>query len=79
MYYVYMLQSEVDSDRFYVGLTADLRRRLRAHNSGESAHTRKYMPWRLATYVALSEKEKAERFEHYLKSGSGRSFAKKHF
>jgi hypothetical protein len=32
----------------------------------------------LAGYVALANRGKAEKFELYLKSGTGRSFAKKH-
>lgn len=76
MHYVYILVSETQPDRFYVGLTTDLRKRLRDHNSGQSGHTAKYVPWRLETYVAFSDKDKAARFERYLKSGSGRAFAK---
>ena len=79
MHYVYVLQSEADPDRFYVGLTTDLRRRLEEHNAGKSIHTNKYVPWKLVTYTAFAEGEKAEKFERYLKSGSGRCFAKKHF
>jgi hypothetical protein len=30
-------------------------------------------------YVAFSEKSKAEKFESYLKTGSGRAFCKRHF
>jgi len=79
MFYVYMLQGEVDPERFYVGLTTDLKRRFAEHNSGKSTHTNKYTPWKLVTYIAFSDKKKAERFEQYLKSGSERSFSKKHF
>jgi len=78
MHYVYMLQSEADPDRFYVGLTTDLKRRFDEHNSGKSIHTNKYIPWKLVTYIAFSDRKKAEKFEKYLKSGSGRSFARKH-
>ncbi len=42
MHYVYMLRSDVDSERFYAGMTADLKRRLDEHNSGKSAHTNKF-------------------------------------
>jgi hypothetical protein len=35
------------------------------------------MPWKLVTYVAFSDIEKARAFERYLKSGSGHAFAKK--
>jgi predicted GIY-YIG superfamily endonuclease len=61
----------------YVGVTSDLRRRVEEHNSGKSLHTAKFKPWRLVTDVAFSDAAKAERFERYLKSGSGHAFAKK--
>jgi putative endonuclease len=78
MFYVYVLQSESQTDQTYVGSTQDLRRRLGEHNSGKSAHTRKFVPWRLIFYAAFPEKPFAEKFERYLKSGSGRAFARKH-
>ncbi len=75
--YVYILLSETDSARFYVGLTKDLKDRLRRHNAGEVSHTAKFKPWRIKTAVAFDDREKAAAFEHYLKSASGRAFAKK--
>ncbi|HLV06967.1 MAG TPA: GIY-YIG nuclease family protein [Croceibacterium sp.] len=77
MFYVYLIQSVADADQRYVGTTADLRRRLQAHNEGNSSHTSKFRPWRLVTYVAFSDRTKAAAFERYLKSGSGHAFAKK--
>lgn len=77
MKYVYFLQSIDHPDQIYVGLTDDLRARLNIHNSGGSPHTSKYKPWRLVTYVAFSDEPKAVAFERYMKSGSGRAFAKK--
>jgi putative endonuclease len=53
-------------------------RELAPHNSGKSIHTNKFKPWNLLAYVALSEKQLAEKFEKYLKGGSGRAFAKRH-
>ena len=78
MHYVYLIESVSDPVRRYVGLTADLRQRMDEHNSGKSLHTAKYMPWRVITYIAFSDKSKAEAFERYLKSGSGHAFARKH-
>lgn len=78
MHYVYILQSEPEPARWYTGLTSDLRTRMTEHNSGRSPHTSKYMPWRLITYVAVSERTKAAAFEAYLKTGSGRAFANGH-
>ncbi len=77
MRYVYVLQSEAFVGQRYVGITSDLRKRLAEHNAGKSPHTSKYAPWRLMTYVAFSDEQKAEIFERYLKSGSGHAFASK--
>jgi len=79
MHYVYMLCSEADPERHYTGVTSDLKARLARHNAGEVAHTSKYGPWTLVTYVAFSDERKAFAFEKYLKSASGRAFAKKRF
>jgi predicted GIY-YIG superfamily endonuclease len=75
--YLYILQSELYLDRFYVGRTQDLRARLRQHNGGQVRHTAKWKPWRIKTYVALSDAARATALERYLKSASGRAFIKK--
>lgn len=77
MRYVCLLQSEAFAGQRYIGITSDLRKRLAEHNGGRSPHTSKYVPWRLMTYVAFSDQQKAETFERYLKSGSGHAFASK--
>jgi predicted GIY-YIG superfamily endonuclease len=79
MIYVYVLQSIEDTERFYVGIAKDLKSRLKQHNAGEVFHTSKYKPWKVKNYVAFDDERKAHAFERYLKSGSGRAFAKKHF
>ena len=76
-FYVYILQSEKDPETFYVGFTEDLRSRLPAHNSGSVPHTAKSRPWRIKTAIAFTDRERALEFERYLKSASGRAFAKK--
>ena len=77
MRYVYILRSLEYRDRYYVGVTADLRLRLVKHNAGKVPHTSKYAPWTVKTYVAFSDEEQGIAFEKYLKSPSGRAFAKK--
>jgi len=79
MKYVYLLESINFPNETYIGLTDDLRRRLSAHNSGQATHTNKFKPWRLVTYLGFSDAQKAVAFERYLKSSSGRAFAKKRF
>lgn len=78
MKYVYILQSLADSQHFYTGITDDLKSRLSAHNSGGVTHTSKFRPWRVKSYIAFTDEDRAFAFEKYLKSGSGRAFAKKH-
>ena len=77
MFYVYLIGSVSSNEQRYVGVTSDLKRRLQEHNAGQSFHTAKFKPWRLVTYVAFSDRAKADSFERYLKSGSGHAFANK--
>lgn len=77
--YVYILNSGKDSNKFYTGVTRNLRKRLEEHNNGKCIHTSKYHPWKVITAVWFEGEKKAYCFEKYLKSGSGRAFAKKHF
>jgi predicted GIY-YIG superfamily endonuclease len=77
MHYVYLLRSTAHPDQRYVGLTDDLKKRFKAHNSGGSIHTSKYTPWELVAYVGFANARKAREFEYYLKSGSGKAFASK--
>jgi predicted GIY-YIG superfamily endonuclease len=76
-HYVYILVSEADKTRHYTGLTDDLESRLKAHNNGQVPHTSKFRPWRIETAVAFNSSKKSAAFEKYLKSHSGRAFAKK--
>ena len=76
--YVYILQSKSDPKRFYTGITDDLRERIKRHNEGRISHASKWKPWTLKSYIALSGQQRAAALEKYLKSHSGRAFAKKH-
>lgn len=62
----------------YTGFTTHVEERLKKHNDGGSPHTAKFRPWKLVAYFAFEQKETAIAFERYLKSGSGRAFAKRH-
>jgi predicted GIY-YIG superfamily endonuclease len=77
MWYVYIIRSVSSPEQEYTGTTADLKQRVADHNAGRSSHTAKYMPWVLLWYAAFREKHSALEFEKYLKSHSGRAFAKK--
>ena len=77
--YVYLLVSEADKSIHQTGVTTDLKERLAMHNRGKCVHTIAHRPWRIETAIAFTCEGKARAFEKYLKSGSGREFARRHF
>lgn len=77
MYWVYFLRCA--DGKPYTGSTPDLKRRMKEHAEGKSASTRARLPITLLTAILLPNRLAARRFELYLKSGSGRAFAKRHF
>ncbi len=79
MKYVYFLQSEANPGQRYIGASADFRQRLKEHNAGNSSHTLKFRLWKPVVVIRFEDDKKADRFEHYLKSGSGHAFAGRHF
>ena len=78
-YYVYILVSESDCETHYTGITHNLTARLSKHNQGACVQTSKNRPWKIEIAIAFRSEAKARRFEHYLKTGSGREFARRHF
>src|SRR5262245_54192450 len=76
---VYIIRSNADPSRQYVGITNDMPARLEWHNHGPSGHTRAARPWSLFVAMEFATERDALCFEKYLKSGSGRAFAKRHF
>ena len=64
-YYVYILQSAVDTEHFYIGFTENLENRLKDYNSGKNPHTSKYKPWCVKTAIAFADRQKALDFERY--------------
>lgn len=76
-WYVYVMLSE-STKRTYVGLTRDPRKRLAGHNAGQSPYTSRHRPWTMQAVIAFPDESRARRFEHYLKTGSGRAFLVRH-
>jgi len=44
MHYVYLIRSVSHPQETYVGMTSNLRDRLKKHNSGSSVHTSEFIP-----------------------------------
>ena len=76
---VYVLQSLSSPERFYTGIADDVSARLADHNDGRSVHTAKWRPWKIRVSIGFDDEKLAFKFERYLKTGSGRAFAKRHF
>ena len=77
MWYVYFL--ELANKNIYVGSTNNLKRRFSSHTAGNVLSTRGHLPIKLKTYVAVETETLARNLEKYLKSGSGKAFAKNGF
>jgi putative endonuclease len=66
MYYVYLLKSLKD-EKYYIGYTNDLRRRLTEHNTGQNKSTKHRQPFELVYYEAYSQEASARLRERRLK------------
>ena len=75
---IYVLNNGDTPQRYYTGVTSDLRSRLEGHNAGRCRHTAKHRPWALDVAVKFADEARALKFEQYLKSGSGVEFARRH-
>ncbi len=75
MHYVYVLLSGKDG-KFYIGLTSDLKRRLKEHNDGKASSTKSRRPLKLLYYEAHISKEDAKRRENYFKTTKGKATLK---
>ena len=74
MYYVYLLECQEDKS-WYIGYTADLKKRLQDHLSGNGCRTTSLKKdWKLIYYEAYINKQDAIGREKFLKSGSGRKY-----
>ncbi|MGD0123728.1 MAG: GIY-YIG nuclease family protein [Terriglobia bacterium] len=77
MWYVYFLQ--LKNGDIYVGSTNDLKRRFSSHQLGQVLSTKRNLPVKLKSYVAVESEALARELERYFKSGSGKAFANKRF
>ena len=77
--FVFVLRSETDPSRHYVGRAANVDERLDWHNAGPTGYTLRHRPWRVIVSIEFPDESTAAHFERYLKSGSGRALAKRHF
>jgi len=75
MTFVYVISSVVRR-YVYVGMTDNLARRLKDHQSGNNKTTKPYRPFELVLSEEFNSKVEAREREKYLKSGVGKEFLK---
>lgn len=74
MYFVYIIHSQV-TNRFYIGSSKNVHRRVIQHNSGSTRSTKSGIPWKIVTTEEFQQKSDALRRERQIKSyKSGRAF-----
>lgn len=70
MFYVYIIHSKKKSG-LYVGMTINLKRRIKEHNTKQHTSTKAHTPWGLVYYEAHTIQDDAIRREKYLKTTQG--------
>jgi putative endonuclease len=73
MYTLYILYS-ISLDRYYVGYTNDLERRLHEHNRIKGKYTDTGIPWKIVYTETFESKKTAMSREAYIKSRKSKSY-----
>ena len=73
MFFTYIIYSQ-RIDRYYIGSTDDLQRRLDDHNSGRTPSTRKKGPWMLRWSKEFATRSEALAEEKRLKARKSRAY-----
>ncbi|HEC20942.1 MAG TPA: GIY-YIG nuclease family protein [Candidatus Peregrinibacteria bacterium] len=68
-FYVYVIRS--GCDKFYIGSTDNLQKRLNQHNQGLSKWTSRYKNWKLVYCEQFKTRTKALRREKFIKQQKG--------
>ena len=75
MYHVYILYSSI-IDKYYVGYTNNIRRRLYEHNRKKRKYTDVGIPWDLVYLETFEDKKDAIKREKYIKSRKSKKYIK---
>ena len=70
MFFVYILKSLKDG-KFYIGMTNDVKARLKRHEKGQVPSTKNRRPLQLLYTEEYSNRQLARKREKFLKSGPG--------
>ena len=73
---LYILKSQI-KNRYYIGHTNNLERRITEHNSGQTKFTKPYRPWKVVYHKIYNNKSDAAKAEILIKSKKSRVFIEK--
>ncbi|RPI71372.1 MAG: GIY-YIG nuclease family protein [Ignavibacteriales bacterium] len=66
-YIVYILKSEI-TNRYYIGQTFNIEKRITLHNSPRARWTKRFQPWVLKYFEEYQTRSEVIKRERYLKS-----------
>jgi predicted GIY-YIG superfamily endonuclease len=64
MYFVYLLQSQSNPRKVYIGYTDSLTHSLNDHNSAQKGYTSHFQPWKIVYYEAYEDRILAKEREY---------------
>ncbi len=67
---MYILESKI-ADRYYIGSTRDIEKRINEHNRRKRSWTNRFRPWKLTYAEEFSTRSDAVKRERELKSKTG--------
>jgi putative endonuclease len=69
-YQVYIIQSQ-KTHRYYIGITKDIKLRLRQHNTGKTRSTKSGIPWKVIKTEEYLSRQEAYKREKQIKRYKG--------
>ena len=75
LYYTYILRSKI-IDKYYIGHTSDIAKRIQRHNKGYTRSTKAFRPWELVYSEEYETKSEAVKREYYLKRMKSKNYIK---
>ena len=76
MYYTYILKS-LKNNKYYIGYSSDIDRRLERHNNGKVKYSMIYRPWIIYYFERFEDKRDAILRERQIKSWKSRKMIEK--
>ena len=76
MFYAYIIFSQ-KLNKFYIGSTNDLQRRLQDHNRGKTSFAKQGLPWQLKYWEEFASRKEAVKREMEIKKRKDRKYIEK--